>query len=424
MMASCISSAETAAASPSSTTENMDQLRAMGYDEDQCAKALRIAHGDLDQAINWLLMGKNSQRAFDYSFHESICEDDSIPRDGTSNSPVAIDASGNADLFDTDDVGVGITALETSDTQAAASSPEDQLVMLGYSHNQAINALRIAEGDLDQALNFLAMGRSRQGFLLDIEHFSSERSLRCCSNNENEDPPGGIPAAVVDPPFVGPPPISDSVPSPRNNNPLPSTGPKPKIVSTRGFLSLPDATPFCACYAASRFLKGGVVSAPFLNEIMEAGIELYRKKNTFDMNIDTIIKMYGRSHLGIQAIQNGEEDPKRGIFIDNDLQNEKGIRKLMATCRNQQEAGWQIILVELKNDFFCICLPPKGSANKFWFLDFCSRVVVRTPGAYALVHNSLLQLEETMEAIFKSIGQNNEVDYIPFTLYRVKKKSR
>jgi hypothetical protein len=96
----------------------------------------------------------------------------------------------------------------------------------------------------------------------------------------------------------------------------------------------------------------------------------------------------------------------------------------MATCRNQQEAGWQIILVELKNDFFCICLPPKGSANKFWFLDFCSRVVVRTPGAYALVHNSLLQLEETMEAIFKSIGQNNEVDYIPFTLYRVKKKSR
>jgi hypothetical protein len=156
---------------------------------------------------------------------------------------------------------------------------------------------------------------------------------------------------------------------------------------------------------------------------MEAGIELYRKRNSAHFTIDTVLQTFGRSHLGIQVVRNGEEDPKRGMYIKNELQNDKGIRRLMAACRNEQEAGWQIVLVELQNDSFFVCLPPKGTSNKFWFLDFCPRFNVRTPGAYALVHNSLLQMEETMEAIIGGIGQNDEVDFVPFKLYRIKKTS-
>jgi hypothetical protein len=206
----------------------------------------------------------------------------------------------------------------------------------------------------------------------------------------------------------------------------PSEGPKPKIVATRSFLTVPGAGTFCSCYAASLFLTGGVVSAEFLNNIMSAGIELYRKAepsghiDTF-FSIEAVLKKYGRSHLNIQAITNGLEDPKRGFFVENDSQHDLGIRKLMAACRNEQERGWQIVLIEFQSDSFCACLPPKGSSNKFWFFDFFPRSNVQSPGAYALVHSSLLQMQDTMELVLKTIARNHDDEILPFLLYKIQK---
>ncbi|KAL3921851.1 MAG: hypothetical protein SGILL_002525 [Bacillariaceae sp.] len=410
------------------TSDNkLQQLMAMGYKETQCAKALRIAQGDLDQAVGYLLLGEQSQQAFDFSARELICEDFNSPLLTAPNSnDSAVDLLGSS--LPEGDLDVDVVGITEPQSSFGAASPEDQLVMMGFGRNQALHALRVSDGDVEQAIGFLSMGDSRQGFLVDMERFSSEGTLRnssvtpssiSSSDAAHRTMPGTEDFIVAGSMSI---PMATAMPAATTtSNPLPSTGPKPKIVATRGFLSVPGAGPFCACYAASRFLKGGVVTAPFLNDIMESGIELYRKKNENGVSIENVLRLYGKSHLGIQAIKSCEEDPKRGVFLDDDVQNDTGIRKLMATCRNEQEAGWQTILVGLQNDFFCVCLPPKGSSNKFWFLDFCRRTSVQTPGAYALVHSSLLQLEETMEAVFQNIGRRDEVDYVPFTLYRIKK---
>ena len=47
-------------------------LLAMGYSEGKCTTALKVAGGDMEQAVGFLLMGDKSQRGFDFSFEESI----------------------------------------------------------------------------------------------------------------------------------------------------------------------------------------------------------------------------------------------------------------------------------------------------------------------------------------------------------------
>jgi hypothetical protein len=397
-------------------------------------RALQVASGDLEQAVGYLLMGEVSQRAFDYSASESVSDVDlGSAVDVYTN---VLEASGDLAsprgsnlVFDPPS-----TARQDLSLLAAnevPSSPEDKLVAMGHSRNHAIHALRVAAGDLVQAANFLLMGNSRRGFLLDVEHFSSERSLRS-STTTSSDVCSDVAVASSSSPYA----IkivtsesdaaqllqSDTMLNPIPYNPPPYSGPKPKIVSTRSFLSVSWAGPFCTCFAASKFLNGGVVSAVFLDSIMESGIELYRKRNR-RFSIETVVKMYGRLELGIDAVRNGGEDPKQGVHIDNNLQHEKSIRKLMAACRNEQGTGWQVVILELQNDSFCTCLPPKGSGNKFWFFDFNRRPSIRAPGAFALVHHSLMQMEETIESIVASIGRNEEVDRVPFTLYRIKKHS-
>lgn len=426
--------------------ENLDQLVSMGYPIDQCLRALEVSNGDLEQAVGYLLMGEVSQSNFDYSVSESISEADEVFSLSAAShhahhqmTPDVASARGSL-IFSPPFMQrheaplPGASEAPPPPPSSSAAAAEDQLVMMGYTRNSAIHALRVAEGDLEQAVNFLLMQNSRQGLLLDVEHFGSERTLRSSvsTTTRSSDVASDVAVASNHSPFAVrrttdciPAQAPPSIPriSPAAHNPLPYSGPKPKIVSTRTFLSVPGAGPFCVCFAASRFLTGGVVDAPFLDGVMESGIELYRRLNYRRLTIGTILQMYGRSHVGILFVNNGEEDPKRGLHTDTNLQHEKSIRRLMAICRNEQEAGWQIILLELQNDSFCACLPPKGSGNKFWFFDFGHRHNVRTSGAYALVHNSLLQMEETIEAIVGSIGRSDEVDHVPFALYRIKEPS-
>jgi UBA/TS-N domain len=415
--------------STQSQPEKLDQLISMGYHMHQCLKALEVADGDLEQAVGYLLMRETSQRAFDFSSTELVADGGAaasvLPPTGTSDEIIEGESSSR-----------GISGLpqplhrhELVLLDAYGSSPEDQLLIMGYSRSQAIQALRVAEGDMEQATNFLLMGNSRRGFLLDLEHFSSARHLRGSSltADESDEVASESRPAVAD----GRSMSGDSVDiqttcltpvvvSP-SRNPPPYTGPKPKIVSSKSFLNVSTAGPFCACFAASRFLDGGVVTAPFLNDIMESSIELYRKSNQ-QFTIENVLKVYGKSHLGIQALVSGDEEPKLGVHIGNALQQEQGIRKLMAACRNEQQTGWQVILLELQNDSFCTCFPPKGTGSKFWFFDFCHRSSVRSPGSYALVHNSLLQMEETIESIIGAIGRREERDCVPFALYTIKKR--
>jgi hypothetical protein len=435
--AAAAGSPSNATSTSTSSTSKIQALMAMGYPEGKCTTALRVAGGDMEQAVGFLLMGDKSQRGFDFSFEESITSS------GVGPGEVEV---GNETCRAGSPVVVPLTAMEphgrnvvlppmnpepiSASATFATGDPtlEDQLMNMGYGRNQAKLALRVAQGDLEQAANFLLMGDSRAGFV-------SDSSLRNLSMTDND---AAVAAAMQEEAlfeharstqheqYYHQAPPTGYVEG--QSSALPPSGPRPKIVATQTFLTTPGAGTFCTCVAASRFLMGGVVSATFLNNIMEVAIELYRKSSGGNANaldndnsVESVIRKFGRSHLGIQVIRNGEVDPKHGVFMPHDLQHDMGIRKLLSTCRNEQQAGWQVLVVELKYDSFCVSLPPKGTSNKFWFLDFLPRTIVRAPGAYALVHSSLMQMEESMEAVFRTIAMKQESEFLSFTVYRIKK---
>jgi Holliday junction resolvasome RuvABC DNA-binding subunit len=196
--------------------------------------------------------------------------------------------------------------------------------------------------------------------------------------------------------------------------------------STRDAVSV-----FCAVMAASKFYQGGKVNSDFLNSIVDEGISLCARvdeehnatgpSHAVSSNINNnarwatheswsvlrVLVTTG-SDLGIAAAEM-DENPKQGFFLESDLEHPFGVRKVLAKCRNEQRGTeWQIIILETTSssgrDCVTICLPPKGSTNKFWCLDVQPRCCFRAPpGAYARAHSNMMQLVESLEGILKSI---------------------
>jgi hypothetical protein len=406
-----------------STTSKLEELMAMGYSKAECTQALKVSSGDMEQAVGFLLLGENSKRGFnfDFSFSELITRESDLPFINEATTTASTEEDEEEERWNIETarrIAMEATANRPSRNNstpgtAVSCGVEDQLISMGYDRDAATQALRVSNGDLEQAVAFLMMGESRHGFLTDT---SSDAELAAALQSSSSSSPHPSIAVGRVLPDEQPPPLR-------------STGPKPRIVATTSFLSVPGSGPFAACSAASKFLAGGVVNATFLHGIMESAIELYRKAypngtSNKMLSIQSVIKKYGKSHLGIQAeIDENKNEPKQGIFMSQNLQDGAGMRKLLAACRNEQQTGWQVIVIELhhNNDSFCVCLPPKGSANKFWFLDFVPRPTVNTPGAYALVHTSLLQMEESVESVLNAISIRDEVEFVPFKLYNISK---
>lgn len=372
---------------------SLHHLVAMGYSKAQATRALQVAAGDVEQAVGFLLMGENSRRQLGDNLGSSIAlgEEEylSTPLENPAKTPGAV---------------------------AVASDKLDELVQMGYDRNLARQALSVSNGDIGQAVNFLLMGDSRADFVLELQ-----------SSFRYED--DAAMAAVLQQDEIGSNPRSTDglltqassqesamyhATTMRSNNDI------PKMVASDSYLTTPGAGPFCACIAASKFLSGGIVTAEFLNRILEGGIELFRKADSQECKIGKILKKYGRN-LSIKSL-GGDDEPKSGIFMEHDLQHTLGLRKQLALCRNKQPNGWQVLLLEIPNfEAFCIALPPKGTKNKFWYLDFYPRSCFRVAGAYARVHSTLLQLEESLEEIFKKSLDKVDKDYHDFTIHMVTK---
>ena len=150
--------------------------------------------------------------------------------------------------------------------------------------------------------------------------------------------------------------------------------------------------------------------------------------------------------LGVAAAEI-EENPKQGVFLESELSHPWGIRKTLAKCRNEQKGReWQILIMESvsmrSRECVCVCLPPKGSMNKFWCLDLKPRACFRAPpGAYARAHTNMVQLVESLEGIMKcmikdsagdrhrqpkqfyafGMTEHPDGDHEPFSVYTVKK---
>ncbi|KAG7338904.1 ubiquitin-associated UBA domain protein [Nitzschia inconspicua] len=240
----------------------------MGYPAHQCTKALQVAEGDLEQAVEYLLMGDGSQQAFHYSATEMFSDGGADATAQTAEAP-QIDQENEDFVSRRGSFTFSLQSTHRCETPLPRSPQvqlEEFLLIMGYSEDEITQALRVAEGDLEQAINFLLMGKSRQGFLLDVEHFSSEHSVQ--RNNMNistgcglgsDNPVTHIVQRVMTDGTNDIRALRTNIATtrPPSSNPLPYTGPKSKIVSTQSFLNVSAAGPFCTCFAGSRFLDGG-----------------------------------------------------------------------------------------------------------------------------------------------------------------------
>jgi hypothetical protein len=368
---------------------HLEELMAMGYSQPHAKRALDIAGGDMEQAVGYLLMGAHSQSQLDA--HDLV--------DSMSHVAVGLPEDTLAPLPTTTKPG----AFSVSGVQ--------ELVLMGYSTDAARDALKVANGDMDQAINYLLMGESRSGFQVEHSH-QSEDDVAFAIMLQTAEIDDATEATAQ---ARRPESAMYHTTTMRNNVDV------PRMVASETFLKTEGAGPFCACIAASKFLSGGVVTAEFLNEILGGGIELFRKSDSPSWDVAKVLKKYGKSSLNIEAIiEDGE--PKECMYMAHDLQHVLGIRKQMALCRNQQPVGWQVLILEIPNfESLCIALPPKGTKNKFWYLDFYPRSSFRVSGAYARVHSTLLQLEESLEAIFKGLLSSSRKEYENFKIHSIKK---
>lgn len=418
---------------------SLEELVSMGYPRIQAKRALDIAGGDVEQAVGYLLMSERSQSQLgDTASHDD--DDDHV----VTSSEVAV-----GQLIDIGDSTTTTTTTIHNHTDNSATAnllpPQDsgsysvddsrmmELLQMGYSVPAAQDALMVADGDVNQAINYLLMDESRSGFHLDQQQ----------QQQQDDDEAADVAMAILlqeeelyDTRALSPPSSGNYHPNNNNNNAnrpessmYHSTGIRrdvdvPRMVATEAYLKTDGAGPFCACMAASKFLSGGVVTADFLNTILAGGIELFRKSNSQEWDVGTILKKYGKSNLNIEAIIDDDE-PKSCVYLPNDLNQTLGIRKQIALCRNQQGAGWQVLILEIPNmESICIALPPKGTKNKFWYLDFLPRTCFRVEGAHARVHTTLLQLSESLETLFQGVVASTQKEYQSFTIYMIKKLRR
>jgi hypothetical protein len=400
-------------------TSGVEELMDMGYSQTQANKALEVAHGDLEQAVGFLLMGEQSRAGFDHineSLNLGSLRDPSVNLGSLPEQSVTVGGGNgnghNSFAFGSDSNHARPPPPQSSTQAAPASSNVQEMMSMGYSSQQAQQALAVSHGDLDQAINFLLMGESRTGFLMELES----------SFSVNDDGDLAFAAALQHAELS-----SNQQPHRPESAMYHASGMRndanvPKMVATQSFLMTPEAGPFCTCMAASKFLNGGVMTSEGLNDMMQGGTELYRKTSgNSEYSIEKVLKKFGKSNLKIEAVVKGEEEPKNGVFMEHDLKHNTGLRTLMAQCRMEQETGWGVILLETQTDSFCLTLAPKGSKNKFWLFDFTPRPMFRVPGAYARVHSSLLSLEESLESILKIMSETQQREFVSFALYTIKK---
>jgi hypothetical protein len=425
-------------------SENIQQIIAMGYSEAEAVQALNVAGGDMEQAVGFLLLSASSRGAFENVSTIPDAKPPAQPRpEPTPDAMLSgFRVPNAADVFENPsylrepslaDINVPMTNLSSMISEMTMPSfgstnrgdsgggvnekKVDELVEMGYPVEEAHQALRVSDGDIDQAVGFLLMGNaSRMLFFAEVtESFSigqddDDAKLAATLYLQQEEERLRLQVEQH----------HKQRPESAMYNALHKGGGKnlPKMVITNMGVNQEGVAPFCTCVAAINFLDGGMVNASYLDSILQKGLELFKKAGEkTDYNVEKVMMKFGKSpNLGLIAPKT-----KVGVFKPEDLQDERGLRKLLLNIRNEQPVGWQVIILEVDDNSFCICLPPKGTANKFWIIDLLARSEFKTKGAYARVHTSLLQLEESLEYVLKIKGRKARKESQKMSLHVVTK---
>jgi hypothetical protein len=386
----------------------VDELMAMGYSQMQAEQALSVTEGDLEQAVGFLLLGESSLIHFDGVATTTATAT-------TTNTTTTIPSSSPANSRP------GSFSVKTDNVL--------EIMNMGYSRDLAQDALEFSGGDLDRAIEYLLLREShlksaevKHSYSLSIDDDATMAALlQVQEAMQHEEAVGSTEfttqRAVARGGPVAPRPDSTMY----HATTLRTEVDVPRMVVSPSFLTTDGAGPFCACAAASKFLDGGVVTAEFLNDVLQTGTELFRKKNSDEMNVARVLQKYGRSNLHIEEDLTGG-NPKEGVHWKGNHNHSRGIRKLLAACRNAQPAGWQALILEVEPfENICVVLPPKGTKNKFWYIDCYPRPCFGVSGAHARVHSTLLQLGESLEIMLAGIFSTTRGDHEIFRIHVIKK---
>jgi hypothetical protein len=365
----------------SENARSLTDLMAMGYTRDQCTQALKVAFGDVEQAAGFLMLTDSTRNLFTSQDSFRLTAQDSfrLNEDSFLQSYAPVPTR-NALTSHTSRNGAGASRVGAVSVEGPPEMQE--MISMGYTSSQAMNALKVSDGDVNQAVAYLLMGESKIGFDCDV--------VDDCYT----------PAA---PPRADPNRRINALDLQNNPNQI------PKMVATaQSLYTIPrgtEAGAFCATVACSKFLKGGTVDSAFLESVLHLGVAMFTQatqqgRAALSMNgwtAESVLEHYG-APMGFLPVP--VHMAKHGVFSPNELEQPSslGIRKLLGECRNEQLGNtWTPLILETSEDCICILLPAKGTTKKFWYIDCKPRTCFRVPGAYARVHFSMMQLVESLE---------------------------
>jgi hypothetical protein len=275
----------------------------------------------------------------------------------------------------------------------ASQQDLEQLTAMGFPNDSAREALAIANGNMETAVNYL----------LGIE------------------PPSTLaPAAVVAAPAEQPPVI--------NSLEIQAGG---IITCPISQYSVENGRSACTCIAltgATQFLKKPLINSEFLQLMIGNGVENYKSLssafNVEHLSAEEVLQKDQGTLFPLKTIGFGVH---QGI-LSNDSDHPMGLRLLIQGIQEEEESNdWIVVLITKTPETVLVCLQSGSvSTSSYWLIDSHPRSHLGVESAYAKHHPSLSSLVLSLQTIFpytdlgSDIPEMMAIMYNSFDMYPLK----
>lgn len=258
-----------------------------------------------------------------------------------------------------------------------------QLSAMGFSAEQAREALTVSDGNVESAVNYI-LGSSSAVVAERIQAADAAEPLpRNAAISAKAD--GGL------------------------------------LQCSRSQYSVEEGRSACTCIAltaASKFLQSPNVTTDFLEEIITEGVATYHRLNSSS----TV------EHLSAEEVLRKPEscnffpvhslEVRQGLLSD-DFGHPLGLRAMLeAIYEGQPREQWMAVLLTKTPETVLLCFPPKAEPNPaFWLIDSHPRPQLGVNNAYAKLHPSLDGLWMSLQAIFPPTELGLDIPEMMATMY-------
>jgi hypothetical protein len=292
------------------------------------------------------------------------------------------------------------------DSNRMAEDAVAQLTAMGFETGPVNQALRLSNGNLEQAVNLLLSGS-----------IMAEAVVVAVAASPSSSGGGGTSSAVV-------------------------FGPGGMVLGPMSQYSVEQGRSACTCIAltaASQFLQHPIVTPDLLQSMIVEGVRQYEsllsESGTTSASGDTIEHMSAEdvllqdssspSSTSRFAVQLVTSIGVRQGMLTNDPHYELGLRNLLGSFRLQQHPSneWMAVLMTKTPETVLVLFPPPQSSHSesssFWLIDSHPRSS-QLPGAdmaYGKPHANLDELCATLHTIFPSMDLGPDVPEMMGMMY-------